>query len=120
MGVDRAMVANPVGCYDPVRVLRTRRTCLLLSEVKIECRPLIALSFAPYPPAVALDHAPHGGKADSDALEFVLAVQALKYVEKLFPVAHVEPHAVVAHEEHRLAVVRSLRSDFDLRLRLSR
>ncbi len=69
---------------------------------------------------MALDHAPHRGKADSDAFEFILAVQALKYVEQLFPVAHVEPHAVVAHEERLLPVVRGLCPDLDLRLRLSR
>src|SRR5204863_4572571 len=89
-----------------------------LSNAEIERRPFIELALRPDPPAVALDHAPHQGKADTDPLEFVLAVQALKHVEQLLAVPHVEPYAVVAHEEHQL-LVRSLCSDFDPRFRLS-
>src|SRR5213594_273979 len=87
-----------------------------LSNAEIERRPFIDPAFGPHPPAVALDHAPHQGKADTDPLEFILAMQALKYVEQLSAVAHVEPHAVIAHEEHRLPVFRGLRSDPDFRL----
>src|SRR5712664_1236274 len=102
------------------RFLASRRTRLLHSKVEIKRRPFIEFAFGPDPPAVALDHAPHRGKADTDALEFILTVQALKCVEQLFPVAHVEPHAVVAHEERLLPVVRGLYPDLDPRLRLSR
>src|SRR5712692_10086698 len=93
-----------------VLALRFRRIRLLLLDAEIGRRPFIDPAFGPDPPAVALDHAPHGGKADADALEFVLAVQALKYVEQLPPVPHVEPNAVVAHEEHRLSIVCGPRS----------
>src|SRR5258708_32119059 len=66
-----------------------------LSNAEIERRPFIDPAFGPHPPAVALDHAPHHGKADTDPLEFILAVQALKYVEQLSPVTHVDPPAVM-------------------------
>src|SRR5436853_3305527 len=100
--------------------LRLRRLRLFFTNAEIERCTFVDPALGPDPPSVALDHAPHRGEADTDALEFVLAVQALKYLEELSRVTRVEPHAVVAHEEHRLPLVRSLRSDLDLRLGLSR
>src|ERR1041385_8811661 len=96
--------------------LRLPRIRWLFTNAEIERRPFVDPALGPDPPAVALDHAPHQGKADTDPLEFILAVQALKHVEELSPVAHVEPRAVIAHEEHDLAVVCGLRSDSDFRL----
>src|SRR5439155_6166098 len=102
---------SAVGAGIPAVSLRLRRIRWLFTNAEIERRPFVDPAFGPDPPAVALDHAPHRGEADTDAFEFVLAVQALKYLEQLSPVTRVEPDAVVAHEEHELPVVFSLRSD---------
>src|SRR5580698_6411756 len=55
----------------------------------------IDFPFGPYPSAVAGDHAMNDGEADSRAAEFVGAMQALEYPEKLLRILHVEADAVV-------------------------
>src|ERR1043166_7755272 len=119
LAIRRPIIDDQDRGHDRVCALSVRRTRLLLTDVEIERRSFIEPALGPDPAAVALDHAPHRGEPDADTLEFVPSVQALEYVEQLSPVTHVEAHAVVAHENHRLPVVRGLRSDLDLRLGLS-
>ena len=53
-----------------------------------------------------MDDALHRREADPGALEFALSVQSLERAEELPAVRHVEPRAVVADRERRLAVLR--------------
>ena len=44
--------------------------------------------------------ATHGGEADARAFEFLGAVEPLKHAEQFVRVLHVEPDAIVPHEEN--------------------
>ena len=67
---------------------------------------------------MAMNDPPHIGQADAGPLELLDAVQALKHAKQLVNIPHVEPGAVVAHEEHRftrLAPAADLDFRFDAR-----
>ena len=71
-------------------------------------------ALGPDPAAVAADDALHDRQPDAGALEVAGGVQALERLEQLVGVAHVEPGAVVAHEESAVArPAARLRADLD-------
>src|SRR4051812_43622000 len=76
---------------------------------------MVDLAFGPDSAPVAADDALHRGEAYPCAREVVVAVKTLKRSEQLGDVAHVEARAVVAHEEHALAVLLE-RAELDARL----
>src|ERR1700722_11860113 len=65
-------------------------------------RTTVDLRIRPDQAPVTRHDALRGGEAYAHALELVSAVQALKYTEEFFRIAHIEAHAVVAHEDHDL------------------
>src|SRR5213594_2606893 len=72
---------------------------------EVERRPLADLALCPDAAAVTMDDPLHGGETDTSSLEVRRVVQSLEGAEELVRVAHVEPDAVVFHEEHGLAFV---------------
>src|SRR5580698_9973427 len=75
----------------PIRALR--------GEGEEERAAFPCLGFGPDPAAVAAQDAVHDRQADAAALEFGRRMQPLERVEQLCRVLHVEPGAVVTHEE---------------------
>src|SRR6185436_13423725 len=70
------------------------------------------LALRPHAPAMFFDGAAHDREAHASAFELGLAVQPLEHLEQLARTFHVEADAVVANEEHVLAVA-LLRADLD-------
>ncbi len=75
--------------------------------------PAARRRFGPDAPALPEHDALHGGQPDAGARELVGAVQPLEGAEQLVGVLHVEPHTVIAHEEHALPVL-FLAAELDL------
>src|SRR5580693_8468741 len=74
---------------------------VLLGYGKVKGRTAVNHAFGPGPAAVPLNDALDIGQPDARALEFVLAVQALKHAKQLVGITRVETCAVVADENHR-------------------
>src|SRR5215813_1653171 len=79
---------------------------------------------APVHDALCPDSAPvtgddtlHGGEPDSGALEHFGAVEPLEHAEQLRYVPHIEPDAIVPHEDDDLLLIAVGAADLDLGLR---
>src|SRR5437588_9356599 len=81
---------------------------------EIEGRPAIESAFRPGAAAVALHDAANIGEPDPGPLEFVGAVEPLKYAEQLARILHVEADAVVADGRDDFPCVGRGRPDLDL------
>src|SRR4051794_24140234 len=68
----------------------------------------------PDPSAVANDDTLDCGQANAGTLKFVGMMKTLEHAKKLVRVLHVETHAIIAHEQHRLAVLFAITANLDL------
>src|SRR5687767_719208 len=92
---------------------------LCRSSSEVEGRALQFCAFGPYPAAVLMDNALHGGKADAVACKLGHPVQALERAEQLADEGHIEAGPVVAHEIDGVAVLLP-RAELDAGSRLFR
>src|SRR5579862_5648115 len=69
------------------------------SQSEVEAGAALDLALTPDASSVAGDDALHRGQANARAFKLRGAVQPLEWLEELVRIGHVEPGAVVAHEE---------------------
>ena len=82
---------------------------------EIERGALVHRAFRPDASAVPVDDPPDGGQADAGAFELLGPMQPLKHAKQLVRVLHVEPDAVVPHEQDDTSRLFAGAADLDRR-----
>src|SRR5690349_12062428 len=87
-----------------------------LRQLNIERGALARTALRPDPPADPLDRFAYQREADAGAGILIVAMQALKDLEDVIVVFHLEADAVVGDAEHHAEIV-AVRMDLDVRMR---
>src|SRR5712692_5196857 len=88
----------------PSLVTIGRWPCVVLRrQAEKKGSTLIDLRFGPDAPAVLMNDSLNGGQSHACSFEILATVQPLKDAKQFVSIFHIEAHAVVAYEVHKLA-----------------
>jgi hypothetical protein len=71
--------------------------CFFIIQREIECGSFIYFAIGPYMSVMPFYDAVNNSKANAGTFKILAGMQALKYVEQLTDVTHIEPGSIVLH-----------------------
>src|SRR6266704_3710241 len=102
----RRVSASSSGLSSTSRMTRCRMAAPRSLKGEIEGGAAIDRPLGPHAAAVPVDDPLHRSEADAGPGKLLRRVEPLERAEQLVGVRHVEPHPIVPHEVHRMAVLR--------------